>query len=226
MENIAIIPIGGIGIRMGTKKPKQFLLINNKPLFIYTVEKFQENKKISKIIIACKPEFKEYVINECEKYGINKLYSVTESGRTQLETIFKSVNSIMDTFGLDDKVIIHVGNRPNLSLDLIDKCIDKYDELGPITTIVPCIEGMIDTGNNKVLDRERIIRVQTPQVYSFDDIRYYSEHSNEYYNKGSTICDLFIIDDRNINFIEGELSNFKITYPEDLEMFKLISEQK
>lgn len=222
MHNIVIIPIGGTGERMKSNTPKQFSLINNQPLFIYTVKKFQQNENISQIVIGCMDKYKDYVKSQCEKYGIDKLWCITKSGKTQLETIFNAINEIKDELDGDDKIIIHVGNRPNISNKIIDECINKSNELGPVATYINCVESMIDTKNNSTVDRNNIIKIQTPQVYSFKDIEYYVDNSKKYYDKGNTLCDLFVLDKKKINYIKGEISNFKITYKEDYDIFKLI----
>ncbi len=226
MKTIAIIPIGGVGSRMNSDIPKQYIEVNDKPIFIYTVEKFQANPNIDNIVISCKKEFFDDVKNECEKYHINKLYKIVCSGETQLETIFNSVNAIKKDFSMNDKIVIHVGNRPNITDRLITDCVNLYDKYGSLTTTVPCIEGMVNINNNSILSRKDLIRIQTPQVYSFSDIEKYCNNSDEYCNKGSTICDLFLLEGRKIKFVNGEMLNFKITYEEDLELFKLIVNSK
>ena len=223
MQSIAIIPLGGVGLRMESNIPKQFLMIDGKPLFIYTLLKFENNSNVSKIVVACKSEYRDYVISECKRCKINKLLCVAKSGKTQLESIFNSVEMIKKDYDENDILIIHVGNRPNVSTELIDKCIEKYNKNNePLTTYVPCVESMINCKTNSVVDRNDVIRIQTPQVYSFKDIECYTKDIKKYYDKGSTICDLFVLDNKKINYIKGELSNFKITYKEDYDMFKLI----
>lgn len=224
MKTVAIIPIGGVGLRMNDNKPKQYIKINNKPIFMYTVEKFQKNSNIDDIVISCKKEYFDYVKKECEKYNISKLYRVVCSGRTQLESIFNSINEIKKEYDISDKIVIHVGNRPNITEKLITKCVKLYDESGALTTTVPCIEGMVNVKDNSTINRNNIVRIQTPQVYSFLDIEKYYNNSDYYYDKGSTICDLFLEDNKKITFVDGELLNFKITYKEDLELFKRIVE--
>ena len=41
--NLGIVLLGGKGTRIGKKLPKQFLLIDNKPMFVYSVEAFMNN---------------------------------------------------------------------------------------------------------------------------------------------------------------------------------------
>ena len=222
MANIAVIPIGGIGSRMKKEIPKQFININNKPLYMYTLEKFQSNSNINKIIIACLKDYKDQVTKECKDNNIDKLITVVSGGETQLESIFNCLEYLEGKTADNDKIIIHVGNRPNLTDELITKCIKSYDELGPLSTTVPEIEVMVTKDTKEIIPRENIIRIQTPQVYSFSDVKDLISKKNEYKHMAGTMCDLFIKLGKNINFIEGELLNFKITYPEDLELFKKI----
>lgn len=46
MENkvTAIVLSAGMGKRMGTDKPKQYLEINEKPILYYTIKAFEESK--------------------------------------------------------------------------------------------------------------------------------------------------------------------------------------
>ena len=59
MEKIAIIFAGGVGSRMGSNIPKQFLEVQGKPIIIHTLEKFEYHKEITKIYVACKEELIE-----------------------------------------------------------------------------------------------------------------------------------------------------------------------
>ena len=52
MKNIAIIVCSGVGKRMGTNIPKQFLKVNNKPIICYTIDKFENCSQIDEIIIV------------------------------------------------------------------------------------------------------------------------------------------------------------------------------
>ena len=60
MTNIAIIFAGGVGQRMGSSIPKQFLNVYGKPIIIHTLEKFQYHPEIDKIYVACKKDLIPY----------------------------------------------------------------------------------------------------------------------------------------------------------------------
>ena len=50
--NIAMILAGGVGSRVGRDIPKQFIKIKDKPVLVYTIENFQNNKNIDAIEIV------------------------------------------------------------------------------------------------------------------------------------------------------------------------------
>ena len=53
MKNYVILLAGGVGKRMGTDIPKQFLEVDGKPIIVYSIENFQRNPQIEKIVVVC-----------------------------------------------------------------------------------------------------------------------------------------------------------------------------
>ena len=51
--NIGLIIAGGKGVRMGNVIPKQFIMVNNKPVIAYTLEAFQRHPAIDAIAVVC-----------------------------------------------------------------------------------------------------------------------------------------------------------------------------
>ena len=56
-KNIAIVFAGGVGARMGSGLPKQFIEVNGKPIIIHTLDIFEEHPDIDEIYVACKEEY-------------------------------------------------------------------------------------------------------------------------------------------------------------------------
>lgn len=221
MKNIVIIPIGGIGVRMkNNNPPKQFIEINGKPIYMYVLEKFEKNSKIDKIIIACLKGYEEDVKKQCMKKGIKKLTDVVTGGKTQLESIYNCLNKIKSTTKKEDNIIVHVGNRPNLSDDLINRIIKESSTKQAIVPVIPEIEVMANKKTKKIIPRKDVVRIQTPQLYKYEQLLFFVENGEKYYEKYATICDMLIENDKDVDFVDGELLNFKITYNEDLELFK------
>ena len=59
--NIAVIFAGGTGSRMNSReKPKQFLLLYNKPIIVHTIEHFENHPLIDAIVVVCIKEWISY----------------------------------------------------------------------------------------------------------------------------------------------------------------------
>ena len=56
-KNIAIIFAGGVGARMGSGLPKQFIEVNGKPIIIHTLDIFEEHPDIDEIYVSCKEDY-------------------------------------------------------------------------------------------------------------------------------------------------------------------------
>ena len=72
MKNIALILAGGVGKRVQSDIPKQFIEVNKKPIIIYTLERFQSNNNIDAIVVVCRDEWIDILNNMCDKYKITK----------------------------------------------------------------------------------------------------------------------------------------------------------
>ena len=68
-KNIAIVFAGGVGARMGSGLPKQFIEVNGKPIIIHTLDIFEEHPDIDEIYVACKEEYIRKLQSEKNRSG-------------------------------------------------------------------------------------------------------------------------------------------------------------
>ena len=73
MSTIAILTAAGLGSRVGQDVPKQFLSINDKPLIVYTMERFQQHPKIDDIAVVCLEGWEGMLKAYAKQFGISKL---------------------------------------------------------------------------------------------------------------------------------------------------------
>ena len=133
--NIAIIFAGGTGQRMNSKtRPKQFLELHGKPILVYTLEQFQEHKKIDKIIVVILKQWKDYTNEIIGKYNLNKVCAIVDGGKTGQESIYNGVVKAQELFQEKDIVLIHDGVRPLIDEDTISKAIDMTKKRVPVPT--------------------------------------------------------------------------------------------
>ena len=222
-----IIPVGGKGLRMKSETPKQFVKINDKMLVSYTIEKFQKNNNIDNIVLGCLSNYKDLLTDECKKLNFSKVIRIVDGGDNQINTIFNCVKYLKSIKHDNDIIMIHVGNRPLISDELINKTLKSYYDIGNLTTSIPCIEVMVDKISNKTVNRNDYLKIQTPQIFSFRSIYNLmnSATPNEI-NKSFTIADLMLLKGKKINYINGESTNIKITYPEDMIFIKKLLDMK
>ena len=187
------------------------------------MEKFQNHKEIDKIVVVCLSGWESYLECYAQQYGITKLETVVEGGSSGFESIQNGLNAISSFSNDDDIVLIHDGNRPCVSFSTITECIKTAKVLGPAITCIPTNEVVFNVANStpEMLNRDQIIRTQTPHAANFGYMKsIYQEAKEKGITDAVAFCSLLSILKKDINFVQGSEKNFKITYKDDIDMFK------
>ena len=181
MKNIALIIAGGVGNRMGQDIPKQFLNVFDKPVIVYTMECFQKHPDIDWMVIVCIDGWHEMVKSYAKQFGIAKLDSIVSWGKTGFESIIIWTKEVERLYGWDNLILVHDAIRPNLSHEIISENIRICHEKGNAITCVPCNEAMLYTDDhevsNKAINRDNLLRTQTPQTFYVKDLRRVQEEA-------------------------------------------------
>ena len=82
MKNYVILLAGGVGKRMQSAIPKQFIKVNDKPIIVHTIENFQENPQVEKIVVVCVKSWMEHVTGLVKQYSLSKVEWIIEGGAT------------------------------------------------------------------------------------------------------------------------------------------------
>ncbi len=221
MKNIAVIFAGGTGQRMGTNVPKQFLKIHSKEIIIHTLDKFEDNKNIDEIYIACNKKWIEYLEKCIKKFNISKVHSVLTGGSSGQDSIFIILNEIKK-YNDDAIVLIHDGVRPLVTEETINNCIKSVKKYGSGITVTPCYETPIESIDgefvSKMPDRKIMYTAQAPQGFYLKDI--YSLHLKERkinpeYNGIVDSCGLMTKYGKKCHIFLGNRGNIKVTTQED-----------
>lgn len=230
-KNIALIIAGGVGNRMGQDIPKQFLNVYDKPVIVYTMECFQNHPDIDGIVIVCIDGWFEMVNSYAKQFKIDKLVSIVKGGSTGFESIINGTKEVERLYGGDALILVHDAIRPNLSKEIISNNIRVCHEKGNAVTCVPCQEAMLYTEDrevsNKTVNRDNLLRTQTPQTFYVKDLRKVQE---EALSKGMTntvaSCTLMIEMGYPVYKADGSEKNVKLTTPDDIEIFKALINSK
>lgn len=223
MSNIVIITAAGVGSRTQQFIPKQFLSINDKPLIIYTLEKFEKHPNIDHIVVTCLQGWDNFIECYAKQFNITKLKKIVLGGNTGFESIQNGIDSLKDIAKPDDIVLIHDGNRPGVSNETISECISVAKQEGSAITYIPVNEVVFNLHKEvpELLNRDDIIRTQTPHAASYAYMtEIYERAKNQKITHSVAFCSLLSELNEELHFVKGSEKNFKITYKEDIDLFK------
>lgn len=221
----ALVLAGGTGNRMGSEKPKQFLMACGRPVIVHTLGKFCAYCGFEKIIVLCPKEWISYTENLVHKYMLEyeKNIAVTVGGSSRNETIMKGIKYIEKNCFLDDSTIIvtHDAARPFINNRIIDENIKAAVECGAATTAVQATDTILYSplGDNieSITDRSAMYLCQTPQTFFAEKLRtLYEALSSVEKEEFTDASGIYVKNGLPVKIVQGETYNFKITYPNDL----------
>jgi 2-C-methyl-D-erythritol 4-phosphate cytidylyltransferase len=212
MKKIAVIVAGGNGTRMNAGIPKQFLLLNGKPVLYYTINSFlQAYKDISIILVLPKTHIAEgeELIHSFFK---GNAIQITEGGETRFHSVQNGLRSVKE----ESIIFVHDGVRCLLSTDLIHRCYDTAVEFGSAIPVIDSKDSIriLNEAGNETVDRNSIKLVQTPQTFKSNILlpAYKTGYEKRFTDEASVV-EAF---GQTIHLIKGEENNIKITQPVDL----------
>lgn len=212
MKVFALIVAGGTGTRMKSDVPKQFMLLNHKPVLMHTIERFIEfDRSISITLVLPANQFDTWR-NLCNTYGFGMQHQLVAGGASRFDSVFNGLKNIED----NGVVFIHDGVRPLVSTETLKRCLEKTIEAGNALPVLPLVESIrsVDGINNSVANRDNFVSVQTPQVFLINEIKAaYSFANSKSFTDDASVLEHF---GKKINLVEGNRENIKITYPSDL----------
>ena len=133
-KNIAIVFAGGVGARMGSGLPKQFIEVNGKPIIIHTLDIFEEHPDIDEIYVACKEEYIRKLQKMVQRHMIDKVKKIVPGGATGQDSIYNALQAARENNTPDSIVLIHDGVRPCISKEVIDDDLACVKEHGNAIT--------------------------------------------------------------------------------------------
>lgn len=226
MKVIAIIPAGGKGLRagsadkMGIATPKQYLRINGKELIAYTLETFQKNKLIDKIIIAAEPDYFDLLIRIVKKYKFSKVKLIVEGGETRQHSVYNALLSSQAEN--NDLIVVHDAARALLPNAVLSDSIEVAKTKGNALVCIRAKDTLIKAKKyvEEYLNREEVYYVQTPQIFKYQDLLKAMNKAFKENFIGTDESMLVKKLGKKINIVEGSVFNFKVTTKEDIEMFE------
>lgn len=222
--NVAIIIAGGTGSRTGQSIPKQFLTVNEKPILIYTLEKFEKCNSVDEIYVTVKEEYMAITEDYIKQYKISKVCGLFKAGETRNKSISNTIKNIEKNHEYTDKIIIHHANMPFITVEDIEKVLSSTGENVIVLSSVPQFDYMVkdDRGELSIIDRNNVYTLRAPEAMSLDNALYiYGQKLVE--KESMPPITVRMSEDeytRNMKFVNIGCSNlnFKITTYDDFQM--------
>ena len=224
MKNYVILLAGGVGKRMQSEIPKQFLEVEGKPIIVYTIENFQRNAQIEKIVVVCVKDWIDHLRNLVQKYSLTKVEWITEGGDTGHDSIRNGVFFLKGKIEPDDYIVVHDAVRPILPQKAIDEVIRVAHENGNASSSIACHPPIVYTEDFKSgikdVDREHVMLTASPQMFRYDlALKCYEKAEQENKHNFTFTSSLLIHYGERVYFAKGTTSNIKVTQKEDLALF-------
>ena len=223
MKNIAIILAGGSGRRMGGALPKQFLEVNNRTILEYTIDNFERAECIDEIAIVTHPDYVDKMQQIISSNPWKKVAQILLGGKERTDSTLSALRAYTNE---DDRLLIHDGVRPMVSQQIIQNVCSALSEYDVVNLAIPAVDTIIEVKDGVMVAaprRDLLRQVQTPQGFKRQTLALA-------YEKALADPNFIATDDCGVVFkyhpaspikiVEGETSNIKITYKEDLEILK------
>lgn len=216
MKKYALIVAGGKGIRIGSEIPKQFLPLKGKPILFHTIDKF--DGLVDEIILVLPESHFSLWQSLCESHSYRVKVQLVAGGESRTQSVINGLQAV--TF--DGIVAIHDAVRPLLTRSLIEKLFEVASQKGnaiPVLELRESLRIKSDTGN-KAVNREHFLTVQTPQCFDCQSIiKAYQSSAGMQFSDDASVIDHM---GGTIHLVEGEHSNIKITFKEDLLFAEMV----
>ena len=220
-QNIwVIIPAAGVGKRMGTDIPKQYLTLNGKTIIEHTIDVFDKHDSISEIVVA---------ISKDDEYwpslniNLSKPFHIASGGNERCDSVLNGLKLIENKAADDDWVLVHDAARPCLRHDDLTLLLDSLEEheVGGILAVQVKDTMKRSIGENRIkntVDRENLWHALTPQMFRFSMLKDSIQSAlknNEVITDEASAIELIGYQPM---LVEGHADNIKITRPEDLDL--------
>ena len=232
MKNFAAVVLSaGVGSRMNSDIPKQYMDLNGKPVIYYSIKAFAD-AGFTSVVLVCGKDDVDYCKKEIvEKYNFTCVTAVVPGGKERYHSVHAGLKAIKNA----DYVFIHDGARPMLSQEIIARLKETVvaEETAVAGMPVKDTIKIVDSENyvSDTPERKYVWQVQTPQCFSFpiiyDAYKTILQDEEEGWTLPQITDDAMVLEyatDYSVKMVEGDYRNIKITTPEDLLVAKIFLE--
>ncbi|MGO1060973.1 2-C-methyl-D-erythritol 4-phosphate cytidylyltransferase [Planococcus sp. FY231025] len=225
MNYTVVLPAAGSGKRMKADKNKLLLELFGKPIFIYTLEVFEQDPQCEAIWLAVKADERATIERYVNDYGISKVKGYAQGGMERQD----SVRACLEAVPPCGVVLVHDAARPFIAQHVIDELVNEAEATGAAIAAVPVKDTIKKAAGGVItetVDRAQLWMIQTPQAFRYELLLNAAQAAHE---EGFLGTDEAMLVERMglpVHIVESTYENVKMTTPEDLIYGKAILESR
>ena len=210
----AVVLAAGDSQRMG--EDKALIELSGMPVLVRSISAFQKSALIDEIIVVTKSDKIEEIADMCNKYELTKVKKVIAGGSSRMESSLAGVSAVSKKAEL---IAIHDGARPLVSQKLIKNGVYTAKEFNSAVPAVKSSDTLRVKDGEYVggfIDRDSVVRIQTPQIFSADIIKGALTRAVEKKLELTDDASALPAIGFKVKLFEGDPTNIKLTVPSDL----------
>ena len=216
----AVLPAAGIGARMGAEIPKQYLEIAGRSLLEYSLEALLSCDAVSALALVLHPQ--DAHASALPLLRDPRVLSAV-GGAERADSVLAGLNALSAVAEDDDWVLVHDAARPCLRAPDVQRLVDVVIGNGEggilAQRVVDTVKQATDDGLvQATLDRSRLWRAQTPQMFRLGELRDALEAAQAEDLQVTDEASAMELAGHPVQLVEGPASNLKVTVPEDLAL--------
>lgn len=213
-----VIPAAGVGSRMNSEIPKQYLPLAGRPVIERTLAVFAASHHIHSVIVALSPEDPHW-----DRLGIRldeKTRVLRCGGASRAETVLNALRELKSSASLEDWILVHDAVRPGLSQEALTRLVTMLSEdpVGGILAL-PLADTLKRAESNhriaRTEPRDDLWQAQTPQMFRYGVLQEALLACGNVPTDESQAVEALGLQPK---LVPGDARNFKITYPQDLQL--------
>jgi 2-C-methyl-D-erythritol 4-phosphate cytidylyltransferase len=223
----AIVPAAGQGTRIGDSVPKQYIPIAGKPMMFYSIEALAAVSRIGCVCVVLSPFDRHWGQHDWSAFP-DKIEPIFAGGAHRADSVANALRHFDGRIAKDDWVLVHDAARPCITTELVEQFLDEVgdDPIGGLLAM-PVADTLKSADENQrvaaTIPRLNLWRAQTPQMFRFDLLRRGLEKKPDATDEAQAVESVGYSAPR---LVQGENSNIKVTFAEDLYLAEMILQRK